>query len=217
MAVALATVSAGPLHAFHQAPKELVGPCTIDPGGRREECRDFWLRYGHSAPAPPSPPTLWPQFRLFLFNNRAGDTIHFRIHATPRPVDRSLPPGTTVFHAEPAPDDTERALAVSFHPGLHAHLGVTHSRRPPTGTATTKPVFGRIVQSGDPIIQGMTTLDRWFPTRLDAILLRARQADPSTAIPVYSFIDSGIVSGDRSWPDWCGKAKWRILPAVGSG
>jgi magnesium transporter len=26
-----------------------------------------------------------------------------------------------------------------------------------------------------------------------------------------------IVVCTRSWPDWCGKAKWRILPAVGSG
>jgi putative ABC transport system substrate-binding protein len=27
----------------------------------------------------------------------------------------------------------------------------------------------------------------------------------------------GVQIVERSWPDWCGKAKWRILPAVGSG
>jgi hypothetical protein len=35
--------------------------------------------------------------------------------------------------------------------------------------------------------------------------------------PVFGFLlRSGAKPSGGSWPDWCGKRKWRILPAVGS-
>ena len=46
---------------------------------------------------------------------------------------------------------------------------------------------------------------------------------PETEKPVMGFLELDAIKGvylhghkKRSWPDWCGKAKWRILPAVGS-